>query len=459
MRKIRLRPYIRSFSFRVGLAIFVAMSALLLGQRVLIYQQTIDTALEDVQLIIDAHKEEMDEEVELHGISYLEKSLNTISEGIRDKHLYMLLRRQSVLTGNLVEWPAISMAGKEYAEVTIQQKDEDVPLHLLVSVSEYPQGAALLVGYDLERVDAMRDGFVDLIINNFLLSFAISLFISTFIVWLLVRYFRGFNQACNMVMNGNIDYRIHTYGTNDEFDKLANNINRMLDWIKSLLFAFKDSSNAIAHDMRTPLSRLRLELRALAERPLLNEETRLAVAEHVGKVDELIAMFENILNIAKAETRTATELFERVDFRQLVKDAIDFYQPIYEDKHLQLILKLPDQPMILRGDKQLLGQAVVNLIDNACKYTPEHGTIDVRLTEIYPAVTLVVADNGAGIPKDFLEKAKERFFRLDESRNTSGHGLGLSLVNAVAGLHQGNLVLEDNDPGLKATFMIQSESR
>ncbi len=430
------------------------VSTLLMGQHVALHYQAIDNSYEDIRSIIDAHEIEMDETMEEYGIVHVRKMLSELSGNIHDKHLYLLLKEKDALTGNLAAWPQIDLSGKDYIEIKLPQK-EGKPLHLLVSLSRYDDGSILFVGYDLERIDAMRHDLWRSLFENLILALLAASMASTVIVWLLSRHFRQFNIACDRVMMGNLDHRIATSGAEDEFDRLASNLNRMLDWIRALVRTVKDSSNAIAHDMRTPLSRLRLELRALAERPRLNDETRQAVLTHVERVDGLIAMFENILNIAKAESRSSTELFEPVDMRQLVQDVLDFYAPMLEEKHLTLQKSLTAGTLTIRADKQLLGQAVVNLIDNACKYTPSGGKINVRLSSSNAIAALEVSDSGQGIPEGLRERAKEPFFRTDESRNTDGHGLGLSLVNAVAGLHQGTLTLADNAPGLRVILTIK----
>lgn len=453
MQKIRF--FLRSFSFRLGLVIFCILSALLMAQRMLLYLESIETAYEDIRLIIDAHEEEIDEAMEHYGAGYVKNLLASMSKDLRDKHLFLLLRQGDTLTGNLEQWPSINMAGQDYTEVILPAKNDEDPLHLLVSISEYQHGTRVLVGYDLERIDELRDELPEDLLKNLALAFGVSLTASIVIIWLLARYFRRFNQACERVMAGNLDFRIRTHHSRDEFDKLANNINRMLDWNKTLIATVKDSSNAIAHDMRTPLSRLRLELRALTERPRLDRETREGLMEQVERVDSLIEMFENILNIARAESRASTDLFEPVDLKQLIQDVLDFYVPIIEEKELELATQLPITSVFIKGDKQLLGQAMVNLIDNACKYTPPRGMVSVMLLVPGKEIHLIIADTGPGIPSDLQEKAKERFFRMDESRHTPGHGLGLSLVNAVAALHRGGLVLEDNHPGLKATLILR----
>ncbi|MBU6475783.1 MAG: HAMP domain-containing histidine kinase, partial [Alphaproteobacteria bacterium] len=197
-----------------------------------------------------------------------------------------------------------------------------------------------------------------------------------------------------------------------------------------------------------------------AEDPALPEKTREKIAAAVMRVDGIVEMFDDILSIARAESRSGAELFAPFDVAETVGDVIEFYAALVEEKSLSLAANLPAWPVKMTGDKQLVTQAVVNLLDNAIKYTPEGGHIHVTLKEadgrISPVITIIIADDGPGIPERFLDKAKERFFRVDESRNTPGTGLGLSLANAVAGLHHGALLLEDNSPGLRATLTLTS---
>jgi signal transduction histidine kinase len=210
--------------------------------------------------------------------------------------------------------------------------------------------------------------------------------------------------------------------------------------------------------MRTPLSRHRLELQALIKNPEIEPKERQKLREAVTRVDEIVEMFDNILSIARAESRSGTELFAEINVTEAVEDVIEFYNALIEEKSLQLKTDIPPQPLRMTGDKQLISQAVVNLLDNAVKYTPNSGEISVSLRQEGDRIIITVADNGPGIPDQFLEKAKERFFRIDESRNTPGTGLGLSLVNAVAGLHHGTLTLENNHPGLKAVLTLAKDT-
>lgn len=450
----RIRPFLRSFSFRAGALIFFALSATLLTLRILIYTQSINTAYDDIRHIIDAHVDEISEGIEHYGIKYSKDVVEGIIEDSHDKHLYLALKHGNVIVGNLQTWPAKEPKPMVFSPIRILRPGNLPTLYLLVKKINYRRNVTLLVGYDLKRVQLLHDTLFRALVGNLILAFILSLVFSLLIVWLLNHHFRRFNIACDRIMTGNLDYRLHTYQSGDEFDKLAANINRMLDWNKALISTVNDSTNAIAHDMRTPLSRLRLELRALSERPELGKDIRTQIFKQVERVDTLIEMFENILNIARAEARSSTELFEMVDLGQLVQDVLDFYEPIIEEKRLSLQADIPDEAIIIKGDKQLLSQAVVNLVDNACKYTLEGGTISVQLQKLRDNVTLTVTDNGSGIPQELLEKAKERYFRVDESRHSKGYGLGLSLVNAVAALHRGTLTLENSHPGLKAVLIL-----
>lgn len=459
----RIKNFLRSFSFRVGLIFFIALCTTLFLLRVQAYYQSLSTSYEDIRELIDAHAEEIDQGVEKYGASYAKYLVHAIIEEAQDKHLYLLFRDGKSLTGNLGAWPADVDPKATWQEIFIPQgedkaedKVEEKPaIHLLVKVTPYKHKTyTLLIGYDLQRVDLLRDTLLRVAISNVLLSLFMSFIISVMVVWLINFYLQGINRAAGRVMHGQLQYRVPVSGANDQFDKLSANINGMLDWIAALLGTVKDSTNALAHDMRTPLSRHRLELRALTDDPDLPKKTREKIRDAVKRVDGIVEMFDDILSIAKAESRSGTELFAPFNLTETVEDVIEFYASLLEKKKLRMMVDLPAWPVRVIGDKQLLTQAIVNLLDNAIKYTPEDGEIKVSLRQESGAIAITIADNGPGIPAQFLDKAKERFFRVDESRNTPGTGLGLSLANAVAGLHHGTLVLEDNSPGLRAVLTI-----
>jgi signal transduction histidine kinase len=437
---------------------FIALCTTLIVLRVESYYQSLSTADEDIRGLINAHAEEIDQGIEKYGASYAKYLVHAIIE--QDKHLYLLFRDGKSLTGNLGAWPADIDIKATWQEIYIppgedKSGDNKPAVHLLVKVTSYRHKTyTLMVGYDLQRVDLLRDTLLRVAIGNALLSLFLSFVVSVVVVWLINLYLQGINRTAERVMSGQLKYRVPVSGANDQFDKLSANINGMLDWIATLLSTVKDSTNALAHDMRTPLSRHRLELRALSDDPDLPKKAREQIRDAVKRVDGIVEMFDDILSIAKAESRSGTELFAAFNITETVEDVMEFYAALLETKNLQLSMDIPAWPVRMTGDKQLLTQAIVNLLDNAVKYTPEGGAIKASLRQEGGHIIITIADNGPGIPDQFLDKAKERFFRVDESRNTPGTGLGLSLVDAVAGLHHGTLKLENNNPGLRVLLTL-----
>jgi signal transduction histidine kinase len=455
MRLQKLRDLTRSFSFRMGAILFFAICTSLMSFRVVIYYESVAAAYEDTQAIIDAHAQEIEEAVTRYGITYVKILIREIVHDTPDKRLYLAFRDKDEMLGNIGEWPVIKeIDGGKWQEIAVPQGDRKKPLRLLVKTLKLKKKSELIIGYDLYRIVIARESLLVDMAQNIVISLAVSFWLSVIIIWLINRQFLRINRTCEAVIQGGIARRVPVRRAGDQFDILGHHINRMLDWITTLLGTVRESSNAIAHDMRTPLSFHRLELQALADNPAMPEMVRQKMRESVARVDALVEMFDNLLNISKAESRSSTEIFSAFDLAEAARDIAEFYAPLCEEKNLSVNIDIPRAPVTFTGDEQLLKQAIVNLLDNAIKYTPAGGTIWVMLHAADKSVALTVADNGPGIPADFREKAKQRFFRVDESRNTQGSGLGLSLVNAVAGLHQGALLLEDHAPGLRATLVL-----
>jgi hypothetical protein len=437
----------------MGVLLFVVLCAALMTFRVIIYYESVAAAYADTQAIIEAHAQEIDEAVTRYGVKYLKILIREILKDPPDKRLYLAFRDSDEFMGNIGAWPIFEDTGKKWQEISIPQGVGKKPLRLLVK-TVILRKTQLLIGYDLYRVDIARQGLLEDIFENVIFSLILSGFLSVIIIWLINRQFLKINRTCDAVIAGKISRRVPVRRANDQFDRLGLNINKMLDWINMLIDTVRDSTNALAHDMRTPLSFHRLELQALAGNPEVPKKAQDKMREAVARVDMLVEMFDNILSISKAESRSGTELFEAFDIAGAARDIVDFYAPLFEERAQILEEDIPKFSLSFYGDAQLIKQAMVNLIDNSIKYTPEGGKISVALRSEGDIVIFSVADNGPGIETELREKAKERFFRLDKSRNTVGSGLGLSLVNAVAGLHQGVFILEDNQPGLKTILRL-----
>ncbi|MBV9330995.1 MAG: HAMP domain-containing histidine kinase, partial [Alphaproteobacteria bacterium] len=257
---------------------------------------------------------------------------------------------------------------------------------------------------------------------------------------------------------GDLSRRVPLTKTHDEFDVLAEKLNRMLDRIERLMSGVREVTDSVAHDLRTPLSRLRSRLETALRHldPASGQQGEIEAA--VEETDRLIATFNALLLIAEADAGVAREAMTTVNITSVARDIVDLYAPLAEEKGLNIEL-LPSQEVTIDGNRSLISQALANLVDNAIKYTPSGGKVTVKAFETRGAATLTVADTGPGIPPSERLHVLERFVRLEESRHSPGTGLGLSLVAAVARLHDGHFTLEDNQPGLRAVLSLRRHSR
>jgi signal transduction histidine kinase len=253
------------------------------------------------------------------------------------------------------------------------------------------------------------------------------------------------NRTSTQIIHGDLSQRVPLSGTGDEFDQLAQNLNQMLDQIERLMAGMRQVTDNIAHDLRTPLSRLRARLEVtLIEKP---DQTRYAevLRETINEADRLLGTFNALLSIAEAEAGSRRDGFEPVDLSEIARDVAELYEPVADENGLGFETGIADKIMV-RGDRLLLSQAIANLLDNALKYTPV-GKVALRVDTRAGKARVEVSDTGPGVPPDRRSTVFDRFVRLEGSRSTPGNGLGLSLVRAVAKLHDGEIWLADSLPG------------
>ncbi len=441
-----------SYSFRSAALIFTAFCVTLVAVRLSNYAESLRSAFDDVQLIVNANANALDESIRHDGAVAAKEIVRDVLRSADDDSLYVSLVTLHDSTGN---FPALSeMPRTAEQEVFLQDAALTAGRHLYVRTLRYPDGSVLMVGYSLGYVDSLKSGLPSTLFRNVELALLLTLALSLILVWLLNRHVHKFNKAFDEVRRGDLGYRMQVRGGGDQFDRLASNLNGMLDWLSAMLATSNDIGNSLAHDMLTPLSRHRIELRGLAEEPGLPAGFKERLDLSVEHLDQLTDVFRNILTISRAESGVLTHLFEAVDLTQAVSEILEFYEPMIEENHVVLAIDLPTTPCVISGDRQLLRQAILNLVDNAIKYTPHGGTILVSLRRDRRQIELAVADSGPGVDDELLQKLTQRFFRADASRHTPGTGLGLSLVEAVARLHHGQIQFENLKPGFKASLRL-----
>lgn len=265
------------------------------------------------------------------------------------------------------------------------------------------------------------------------------------------------------IMEGDLSGRLPISGSGDELDRLAQNLNRMLARIEQLMAGLREVSDNIAHDLKTPLNRLRNRVEEALREPNEAGVHRETLERTIEEADDLIKTFNALLSIARLEAGAGGDR-DTLDLTELVCDVAELYEPVAEERGIAFKANVAE-PIVVRGDRQLLGQAIANLIDNALKYgalsaqagngyAPE---VNVRAERHGEVAEIVVTDRGPGVPAAERERVLGRFVRLEESRSEPGSGLGLSLVAAVARLHGGSLRLEDNEPGLRVVLALPTE--
>jgi signal transduction histidine kinase len=314
-------------------------------------------------------------------------------------------------------------------------------------------GSFLLVGQDAFRVLSAQES----IINSFAWSSGIAILLAA-LAGLVVS--RGFlrriddiNNTSLAIIDGRLKERIPVRGTSDEIDRLSANLNRLFDSNQSLLESLKQVSANIAHDLRTPLSRLRQGLEEARSKTGDSKAYAAAIDSAVIESDQLLATFAALLRIAQIESGSRKAGFKTVNLTSIFERVAGAYRAVAEDQGKELATTLePD--VDFHGDGELLLQMIANLVENAIRHTPSGTRIILVLENSVRGIVATVADSGPGIPADLRDKVFEHFFRLNTGRATAGNGLGLSLVSAIANLHAIRVSLNDNKPGLVVTLIF-----
>ncbi|WP_298723287.1 HAMP domain-containing sensor histidine kinase [uncultured Ferrovibrio sp.] len=451
---MRLNRIVKTIGFRLALlyaGIFGVSVLLLLG---VVYIVTSNALRDGLNHIISAEIEALTEEYDEDGLPHLKDEVEIrLSSGRRPTTYYLLLDPAGQrLAGSLpMRDPVVGW--HEFIRPTPPTGPDDLDHdqkgeHMLIAFGKkFTDGSFLLVAEDRLRVIEAEEA----IFRAFGLAFAL-IIVSGFGGGILLstgflRRVDEISRTAQFIVSGNLHDRIPTRGTGDELDRLAQGLNEMFDRLQALIESLRQVSNDIAHDLRTPLSRLRQKLEAARARSMSVEGYTSAVDLAISDVDAILQTFAALLRIAQIEAGTRKAGFSTVDLSILFRSICETYSAVAEDNG-QFISADIEDGVLVHGDKELLTQMLVNLVENAIRHCPPGTTIYLGLKDSPDGIVGIVSDTGSGIPAEAREKVFRRFYRLESSRTTAGNGLGLSLVSAVAELHHIQVTLQDNRPGL-----------
>jgi signal transduction histidine kinase len=454
------RPRIfKSDGFRLAAVfavLFLAFTGILIGTVLFIVEGTQRAALlgandADITTVLNGF---LDEGVP-EAVEVVKQRLGTEIPG-RALHAdcYMIIEddRQQKLAGNL---PGLS---PRLGVFEIQLPGSATRAHSTVILGrgvEITQGTYLFVGRDTTLLAATRDrilrAFLWVVIGAIVIAGAGGLFLG-------LRFMRRVDaiaQTCQGIIAGRLDERIPLTGREDEWDRLAGAINEMLNRISALLENLRQVSSDVAHDLRTPLTRVRNRLEEARTGSVSVADYSAAVTNAIDDMDQLLAMFSALLRISQVEAGARLKTFSVVPLTEILENVYQMYLPVAEDGRRLLTSSLAGDVRI-RGDAELLMQMFSNLVENAIRHTPEQTRIQINLKIEGGMVAASITDDGPGIDPNEHEKVLRRFYRGASSRATEGHGLGLALVAAIAQLHQATLTLSDAKPGLKVEIAFGS---
>jgi len=452
---MRLGRTLKSSSFRVALLYMALMGTSMVALLAFIHWSTAGYMARQLDQTIAAEIEGLAEQYRTGGLVGLATVLALRADrGAEGAGVYLLASDDlTPVVGNLDRWPDVVPDAEGWVRFDLRGRGAQASETHAARAKTFllRGGLHLLVGRDVRDLEAT----LGLIRSALAWGLALAGALAVIGGWLMsagvVRRIDAITRASRDIMDGDLSRRVPTDGSGDDFDRLAGALNAMLDRIVELMDRVRQVSDGIAHDLRTPLTRLRNRLEALQEGN--DPQARAALEAAVTDADELLATFNALLRISRIEASRRKADLAAVDLARLVQDIAELYEPLAADRGQSLTVSAA-APLWVQGDRDLLFQAVANLVDNAVKYTPPGGRIELSAAGDGQAARVSVSDTGPGIPAQLRERVFERFFRGDASRSTPGSGLGLSLVQAVAQLHGAQLALSDNGPGLRIALCI-----
>lgn len=446
-----LTDQFRSYSFRLVLLAIALFSAPGFATLAFVHWRTSTLIVQEVDDSLREEMFELAQRFDESGISALIDALSVRASGpLGDQTKYLLLdARSESLAGDIAAWPRHVGDEEGWATVAMKAGGDRRPGDKVTRVLTrfLPGGYRLAIGRDMTERAGYQGAMEESIFGGLILTLLLGVSGGILVTRRLLLRLDKVNLATKKIVVGNLDERIPVEGSGDEFDQLASNLNRMLDEIDQLVSGMREVTDNIAHDLRHPLARLRNHLEMALAYGRGNPDLDEVLHKGIDEADGILETFNALLRIAQLESGAVPDPLTAVDLSVVAANAAELYEPMCEEHGLSLTLDC-EPGITVDGIQDLLSQAVVNILENAIKYTPAGGVITLAVHGDAGGPRLIVSDTGPGIPEDKRESVLSRFVRLDASRSTPGTGLGLSLVAAIAGFHGAVLELDDNHPGL-----------
>ncbi|HXS22265.1 MAG TPA: HAMP domain-containing sensor histidine kinase [Steroidobacteraceae bacterium] len=457
MRDVRRWGLFNTSAFRMSTAytLLVALAVCVtLGSTYLLTQSIVQG---DVDLIIDTELRSLENQYVRSGIPGVTDEINLrIDSWGRIGAVYMLAGpRFERLAGNVTNWPFDGDPAEPYPEFRIESIEPGQrSVHpVRAAVRKLPNGDWLLVGSDMSQDRRYVRTFQIATLWGIGLSILVAGIAGFSFSFRLARRVGDVTDTCVRIMSGEQGHRLPVAGSSDEFDALATSVNRVLDRLEEQTRTLRATFDSVAHDLRAPLHRLRSRMDAVLRLPALESGIREPVESALREVDHLQRTLATLLQIALAESGAPLASPAPVDVGELAEELAELFEPVARERELTLTARV-ERGVIVEGNRQLLAQLITNLLENALKYVPAGGRIDVGVKRLADRAQLVIGDNGPGMPAEERLRAGEPFARLGQRSGLEGSGLGLSLVSAIARLHRARLALESNDPGLRAVISL-----
>lgn len=447
-----LTDLFRTAAFRLTLMALAAMAGVMVMQFGLVYTQM--------------------EAVESHRSTALLRGEAALLARMTPEHLEYVIRERAtddmrlvissaglfdsshaLITGDLRAWPrGLKADGKPHNIEIYPQEGAPYPLRLLAET--LPDGNILVLGRSFhllaEQKLMLRHATVLAAVPTLLFALLLGMVLSH----RALSRVKEMHEAIDLIMAGDIHERLPAGKERDDLERLAGSVNRMLDRLESLMNGMREVGNDIAHDLRTPLSRVRAKLERALSTGSAGAALEGAVARAVDELDQCLGIITALLRIAEIESSRRRAGFGTVDLVELITDVVDLYEPIAETESIQLLTQAGPAPVCIDGDKHLLIELLVNLVDNAIKFTPEGGQVALAVIRQGGKVSLTVTDTGIGIVPEERQAVLSRFYRSDKSRHVPGSGLGLSLVVAIAQLHDAVVSIEEGRDAVGTCFRV-----